>query len=85
VVSSSKRLSFTSAPTGNVLTPALVGLLHRQGVPPAVEGGYDSLVRQAEIPATVAALMAAGGVELPSRYEGDLTPARIAAMSASVA
>jgi hypothetical protein len=34
-----------SAPEGNVLTPALVGLLNRQGVPPiayrASEGGYD--------------------------------------------
>lgn len=35
----------TSTPEGNTLTPAIVGLLSRQGVPPAAyraaEGGYD--------------------------------------------
>src|SRR6202034_3359605 len=35
----------TPAPAGNTLTPGLVGLLNRQGVPPAAyrasEGGYD--------------------------------------------
>ena len=35
----------TSTPQGNALTPAIVGLLSRQGVPPtayrAAEGGYD--------------------------------------------
>jgi hypothetical protein len=38
-------VTLSSAPTGEVLTPALVGLLNRQGVPPiayrAAEGGYD--------------------------------------------
>ena len=38
-------VTLTSAPAGNTLTPGLVGLLNRQGVPPAAyrasEGGYD--------------------------------------------